>query len=422
MVSKRPAGPVLQPDRTVEWTLFLIVVITAAAAFFLSSPLLRSVTAAAAAHSSLPESADTVLSPEDPSTQIDTAEIFKPSSLQYLGPAEPSTEAELSPPEAAAVLPSQVQIQQQEDRASLTARFSSGSGLANRPVSLSAGTSLADLEFLEADITGQEFLWKGSSRQVLYYIGNSRLQITLTLDQPAELQYPSLLMDESHSDPAQINPDSSDSSRISMQVTLPSRETANTSAAVPAGSPVYLPMANDYHSQVYETHLPNACGPAAVLIVLDYYNLEDSLAEIIELMRQVAPRQGGYDPACQQNPVCTSPELMARVFSDRYGLIVQSRSDWTLEDVHQALQRGNPVIADIRWFQQGGTLGHFVVIYGVDPDARTLTYHDPFTGADRTSTWEHFSTRWSGPVDVADPLQPDGFRLWGMEIYPPPAS
>ncbi len=40
---------------------------------------------------------------------------------------------------------------------------------------------------------------------------------------------------------------------------------------------------------------------------------------------------------------------MARVFSDRYNLIVQSRSDWTLEDVHQALQRGNPVIADIRW-------------------------------------------------------------------------
>jgi hypothetical protein len=421
MVSKRPAGPVLPPDRTVEWTLFLIVVMAAAAAFFLSSPLLRSVTAAAAAHSSLPESADTVLSPEGTLMQTGAAEIFKPSSL-HLDPSEPSAEAELSLPAAAAVLPSQVQIQQREDGASLTTRFSAGSGLTDIPASLSAGASLADLEFLEADITGQEFLWKGSSRQVLYYIGNSQLQITLTLDKPAELQYSSLLSDEGHLDASQINSNSSENSRITMQITLPSRESANAAAAVPASSPVYLPMANDYHSQIYETHLPNACGPAAVLIVLDYYNLENSLAEIIDLMRQVPPLQGGYDPACQQNPVCTSPELMARVFSDHYNLIVQSRSDWSLEDVHEALQRGNPVIADIRWFQQGGTLGHFVVIYGVDPHARTLTYHDPFTGADRTSTWEHFSTRWSGPVDVADPLQPDGFRFWGMEIYPPPAS
>ena len=269
--------------------------------------------------------------------------------------------------------------------------------------------SISELAFLEPHIAGQEYLWSGSSRQVLYYLEGSPIRIALTLDVTPE---------ESGSEDGLLSPASTASSLFRIHLGLnmadqPAPALKNT---------IMLPMEDSYHSQLYETRLPNACGPAATLIVLDYYGLEESINNVIRLMQVPEPQDGGYDPACLSNPVCTSPKTMARVFSDEYGLIVHTRSHWTLEDVHEALSRGNPIIADIRWFQSGGTLGHFVVIYGIDMETQTLTYHDPYTGAARTSSWEQFSTRWSGPVDVYDPLQPEGFIFWGMEIYPPPAS
>jgi len=291
----------------------------------------------------------------------------------------------------------EITVSSQDGQVGITYSYSRQAGSPAVPQA-AAGTTLSDLDFLQPQISGQQYLWNGATRQVLYHIGSSRLGVSLTMDLPAAGgNTPGLLRMQMTMDPAPVAP------------------------AYPRNV-ILLPMEDDFHSQLYETHLPNACGPAAALIVLDYFELEDSLNEVIRQMRTPDPAEGGYDPACKANPVCTSPMTIAHIFADSYGLIVQTRSHWSLEDVHQALGRGNPVVADIRWFQMGGTLGHFVVIYGIDMETGTLTYHDPFTGASRTAAWEQFSQRWTGPVDVNDPLQPEGFSMWGMEIYPPPSS
>lgn len=398
MVSKRPAGPPRHSTGLVGIGLGTTAVLILTFLAFLGSSLLydifRTPAAAAAVTMDLPDNLST--DPTASETRLDTSEkklAFHNSLQEDMGIDNPAPESSQ---------PATISIERSSRENSLTWAASSFPTKEAEHNSANSPTGAgANMDFLPTEAAGQQYLWQGNSRRVLYHLETSRLSISISMDlvsahSPAE-------------SPMQTG-------RLNLQFHPPTE--THTAEAWPA---VYLPMRQNFHSQLYETGLPNACGPAAALIVLDYYSLESSMIPIIDHLRAIEPRNGGYDPACSQNPVCTSPSAIARVFADEYKLIAHTRSNWSLEDVHRALQRGNPVIADIRWFE-GGTLGHFVVIYGVDLETSTLTYHDPFEGAERTASWDTFSARWSGPVDVRDPLQPEGFRRWGMEIYPPPSG
>jgi hypothetical protein len=180
---------------------------------------------------------------------------------------------------------------------------------------------------------------------------------------------------------------------------------------------VILPMDDFYHSQLDDTDLPNACAPTAGFIVLDYLKRETSLDAVADLLMMEKPEHGGYDPSCERNVVCTSPMTLAQRLSYEYHLTIHTRQGWTLNAVYNALNRGHPIIADILWRTDGQGLGHFVVIFGVDKEEKLIYYHDPIEGESIVSTWQVFSERWSGPVDVGDPTYPQGFQYWGMEVY-----
>lgn len=184
----------------------------------------------------------------------------------------------------------------------------------------------------------------------------------------------------------------------------------------PTHRQIYLGLEDDYHSQLSVPDGGSACGPAALLIALDYYDLQSSLPDIIA-QASFAPQEGGYDPTCTANAVCFSPKAMAKLASDQYGLDVQYGEGWTFDQVYAALESGSPVIADIAWDPNRTTLGHFVVIYGIDPDSNMVYYHDPYDGAALSASWDDFSYRWSFTVDVGDPLQSGGYSRWGMAIY-----
>jgi uncharacterized protein YvpB len=184
---------------------------------------------------------------------------------------------------------------------------------------------------------------------------------------------------------------------------------------IPEDYVIRLPMEDQYHSQISETQLPNACGPTSLLMTLDYFELEDALANVIE-KHQFAPAQGGYDPYCIANPVCTSPGALVQVAQEEYGLVVEAHEGWTFDEIQESLAAGRPIIADIVWRLADEGPGHFVVIYGIDPEQQMLFYHDPYDGAEMAASWEQFSTAWDGPVDRGDPLQPQGFRFWGMSV------
>jgi hypothetical protein len=176
-----------------------------------------------------------------------------------------------------------------------------------------------------------------------------------------------------------------------------------------------LPMEDQYHSQISETSLPNACGPAALMMALDYFNLEQSLAEVIQKL-EYSPAQGGYDPYCTANPVCTSPGALVKVAREEYGLLVDAHEGWTFDEIQQSIAAGQPIIADIVWRLADEGPGHFVVIYGIDTEKELLFYHDPYDGAEKVASWEEFSIAWDGPVDQGDPLQQEGYAFWGMSL------
>jgi len=178
---------------------------------------------------------------------------------------------------------------------------------------------------------------------------------------------------------------------------------------------IRLPMDDQYYSQLTDTDRPNTCGPTSLFIILDYFNLEKSLDTVIR-KHEFPTTQGGYDPYCSANPVCTSPEALVRVAKEEYGLAVEAHEGWTFKEIRQSLASGRPIIADIVWRLADEGPGHFVVIFGIDTTRQTLTYHDPYDGADMTASWEDFTAAWDGPVDRGDPLKPEGHRFWGMEI------
>lgn len=180
---------------------------------------------------------------------------------------------------------------------------------------------------------------------------------------------------------------------------------------------VILPMGDFYHSQLDDIELPNACAPTAGFIVLDYLKRETTLDEVADLLRMVKPERGGYDPVCERNVVCTSPMTLAQQLSQEFQLTIHTRQGWTLDAAYSAIDRGHPIIADILWRLEGQRLGHFVVIFGVDKEEELIFYHDPLDGESMVSTWQVFSERWAGPVDVGDPTFLQGFQFWGMEVY-----
>jgi hypothetical protein len=193
-------------------------------------------------------------------------------------------------------------------------------------------------------------------------------------------------------------------------VTLPE------SMALLAEIPLILPLEKIYYSQIYDTDVANACGPAAALMVLNYYGLEDSMDVVINQLKNM-PSPGAFDPGCYINTVCTSPDALTKLFSE-YGLRVYPHEDWTLAEIFAVVSKGNPIIADILWDPSTESLGHFVVIYGVDLNAEILYYHDPYRGREMTANWDEFASLWEGKVDVGDPLKPEGHHFWGLEIGP----
>lgn len=178
--------------------------------------------------------------------------------------------------------------------------------------------------------------------------------------------------------------------------------------------PVILPMEKSYYSQIYDTDIANACGPAAALMVLDYYGLEDSMDVVIDELRAL-PGPGAFDPGCYVNTVCTSPDALSMLLYN-YNLRVFPHEDWTLAEIFAVVTKGYPIIADILWDPETQSLGHFVVIYGVDIQSEIIYYHDPYHGKEMNTSWDEFAQAWEGRVDVGDPLKPEGHRFWGLEV------
>jgi uncharacterized protein YvpB len=156
-------------------------------------------------------------------------------------------------------------------------------------------------------------------------------------------------------------------------------------------------------------------------MVLDYLGREKALLTVAHFAQSIPSTDGGYDPNCSANPVCTSAGALVQVASQDYGLTVVAHDGWSFDDVRQSLANGHPVVADVTVDLRPGATGHFVVIYGISVSRQIVYYQDPYRGAAKTAKWDRFSVSWGGThgilVDHGDPLQPRGHSFWGMMAY-----
>jgi uncharacterized protein YvpB len=272
--------------------------------------------------------------------------------------------------------------------------------------------SMQDVPFLDGSASGQAIVWEGDTVAVLYTYRSEKLTIFVDIgpNPYADNTVPYEEFDIAEDVILEV---------VQMlESTFLTEDITNLEPIPTPDDPLaILPMDDFFHSQVDDIDLPNACAPTAGFIVLDYLKRETTLDEVARLLRKVEPEQGGFDPACERNVVCTSPMILAQRLSSEYHLTITTRQGWTLDSIYDALRSGHPVIADILWRADIQGLGHFVVIFGVDRDEKLVYYHDPFEGGSMVATWEVFSERWAGPVDVGDPTFLQGFRYWGMEVY-----
>ena len=272
--------------------------------------------------------------------------------------------------------------------------------------------SLPDIQIIDQAIPGQGTSWEGDLISVLYLYRIDNLSIFADI---GSNPYPSnpkpdekfVISQDLVTEVGQILESISLTEPISLIKSTPSSYDLQ----------VILPMEDYYYSQLEDIDLPNACAPTAGFIVLDYLRKETTLVEVAEILMLTDPEYGGYDPACERNIICTSPMTLAQRLSSEYYLTISTRQGWTLESVQEALLKGHPIIADILWRLDGRSLGHFVVIFGVDIANELIYYHDPIEGKSQISSWQDFSARWAGPVDVGDPTYLQGFQYWGMEVY-----
>ena len=268
------------------------------------------------------------------------------------------------------------------------------------------------IPFIDSFAHGQVAIWEGSRVSVLYSYESDHLTVFADLGHNPDPKNPVPYQEFTISDTC-----IAEVVQLLESVSL-TEDLTNLSPTPTSEDPLaILPMEDYYHSQLEDITLPNACAPTAGYIVLDYLKRETTLEELARLFRNVDPEHGGYDPSCQRNVVCTSPMTLAQRMSSEYHLTIHTRQGWTLEQAFHALELGHPIIADILWRLDGRSLGHFVVIFGVDREERLIYYHDPLEGENQIAPWEIFSQRWVGPVDVGDPTFLDGFQFWGMEVY-----
>lgn len=133
-----------------------------------------------------------------------------------------------------------------------------------------------------------------------------------------------------------------------------------------------------------ETLHAGMCGPASLKMVLAYYGIERSEAELVTL--------------CGTDPVRgTTAEEIARA-AKSLGCTVEIHDQSSFEDIRAWLDRGVPVIVD--WFTRGRSDypdsevpdGHLSVVVGLDADHIYL--QDPEIGKLRQIRREDFMRVW----------------------------
>jgi len=132
-----------------------------------------------------------------------------------------------------------------------------------------------------------------------------------------------------------------------------------------------------------ETKNASMCGPASLKIVLNYYGINKSEAELAKL-------------CMLDGELGTTPEDLTRVAKD-LGMNAEIKEECGYDDIENWLKKGVPVIVD--WFTSGDMMfrdsvpdGHYSVVAGLDGE--NIFLQDPEIGRMRKLDRESFMKVW----------------------------
>jgi len=214
---------------------------------------------------------------------------------------------------------------------------------------------------------------------------------------------------------------------------------------------IEMPWVDEMHQESWQLY-PNSCGAAALFMFLRGEGIVDvNYHTLVDQLKRERP--GGYDPYCGtdgtspsyqgiptptadpfgwNNPGCVSAEALAEVARNDYNMMIDSRDNWTKQEVYNKLMAGHPVLALVRVNLSTDQFGHFVVIRGLVDNGERVIFNDSFPnnrqttrnasperrsrmGEGRQEDWTDFDASWASDVDEKyDPLSPQGHVRWAM--------
>ncbi len=174
---------------------------------------------------------------------------------------------------------------------------------------------------------------------------------------------------------SQQNSDSLQATKAPLSTSAPTKISLN-----PIPDRKVLPGGN----QVYQTF--NNCGPAALSMVLSYYNINISQKELGDQMRPYQNQAGDND-----DKTVTFAEMAQK--AQEFDLIVYQRPAGNIELIKQIINLDLPVVVKT-WLNQEEDIGHFRVIKGYDQNKQVIIQDDSYQGKNIAYSYQELNNLW----------------------------
>lgn len=135
---------------------------------------------------------------------------------------------------------------------------------------------------------------------------------------------------------------------------------------------------------IYQTF--NNCGPAALSMLLGFYNIDISQQDIANDLRPFQQTRG------QSDDKSVTMDEMAR-YADKYNLLTYHRPGGDINKLKLFLANNIPVLV-VTWLDKDGGFGHYWVIKGYDDTKESIFEDDSIYGLNKTLSYSNFQNNW----------------------------
>ncbi len=161
-----------------------------------------------------------------------------------------------------------------------------------------------------------------------------------------------------------------------------------TSSPIPSPKPILQTpppskiLKNNYH--IFQTF--NNCGPAALSMILSYFDISENQNVLGQALRPYQNPQGDND-----DKSVTLEELGEK--SREYGFVTYHRSNGNMDMLKLFITHDIPIIART-WTKMNENIGHYRIVKGYNEETREIIQDDSLQGKNLHYSYENFNLLW----------------------------